>query len=62
MAPGLGLKRLFKRDVDKDEEVVEEYDEEPTTTLATEVFNKHLHRGRITTPTTTTEDDGGEFL
>lgn len=60
MAPG--LKRLFKREAAKDEEEVVEYDEEPsTTTLATKVFNKHLHRGRITTPTTTTEDDGGEW-
>lgn len=59
MAPG--LKRLFKREAGKDEEVME-YDEEPsTTTLATKVFNKHLHRARITTPTTTTEDDGGEW-
>lgn len=59
MAPG--LKRLFKRETEKEEEPSEDYEaDDPTTTLATKVFNKHLHRGRITTASTTTEDDGGE--
>lgn len=58
MAPGLN--RLFKREAEKAEEVVEDYEEEPTTTLATKLFNKHLHRGRITTASTTTEDGGGK--
>lgn len=55
MAPG--LERLFKREAPKEEEP--EYEDEPTTTIMTKVFNKHLHRARITTPRTTTEDDGG---
>ncbi len=56
MAPN--LKRLFKREAEEEDDIAE-YDE-PSTTLATKVFNKHLHRGRITTPRTTTEESGGE--
>lgn len=58
MAPG--LHRLFKRAAG-DKEEVEYEDEEPiTTTLATKVFGKHLHRVRVTTPTTTTTEDEGK--
>lgn len=58
MAPG--IHRLFKREAEAEKEGGEEveYEDEPTTTLATKIFGKHLHKVRITTPTTTTE--GGE--
>lgn len=50
MAPGL---KLFKREA-PEEEVDEEGDGEPeATTLPTHIFGKHLHKVRITTPTTT---------
>jgi hypothetical protein len=52
MAPGL---RLFKRQAE-DEEV-----EEDATTPETKIFGKHLHKVKITTPTTTLETDGNEF-
>lgn len=53
MAPG--LKKLFKRQAPEEEG--EEGEEEPTT-LATHIFGKHLHKVRITTPTTTLETEG----
>lgn len=54
MAPG--LHRLFKREAAAGEEEMEEQSAE--TTLATHIFGKHLHKVRITTPTTTTEGEG----
>lgn len=52
MAPK--LHKIFKRQAEG-----EEYeDEEPPTTLATKVFGKHLHKVKITTPTTTIESEG----
>jgi hypothetical protein len=58
MAPGLSM-RLFKREAPEEEEgeAIEE-DEPETTTLATHIFGKHLHKVRITTPTTTLETEG----
>jgi hypothetical protein len=54
MAPGL---RIFKREAPEEETAVDE--EEPeTTTLATHIFGKHLHKVRITTATTTLETEG----
>jgi len=55
MAPGL---RLFKREAAAGAEEEEEIEDEETTTLATHIFGKHLHKVRITTPTTTTEAEG----
>lgn len=58
MAPG--LKQLFKRQAEpiKPEEEAVEDGEEEQTTLATHIFGKHLHKVRITTPTTTLETEG----
>ncbi|XP_070496414.1 synaptotagmin 1 isoform X1 [Chironomus tepperi] len=54
MAPGLE-RVLVKRQAgtQAEEDYVEE--EQKPTTLATHIFGKHLHKVRITTPTTTTE-------
>lgn len=52
MAPG--LKKLFKREAD----VEEEEGEEEATTLATTVFRKHLHKVKVTTATTTVVTEG----
>jgi hypothetical protein len=54
MAPGL-QRLLVKREaaVGAEEDYVDE-----TTTMATHIFGKHLHKVRITTPTTTTEGEG----
>lgn len=52
MAPG--LKKLFKRQA----EVEEEEGEEEATTLATKLFGKHLHKVKVTTPTTTVVTEG----
>ncbi|KAG5675101.1 hypothetical protein PVAND_005031 [Polypedilum vanderplanki] len=54
MAPGL-QRLLVKRETAADEDY-----EEPATTLATHIFGKHLHKVRITTPTTTTEGEEEE--
>lgn len=51
MAPK--IHKIFKRQAE-DEEYV---DEEPTT-IATKIFGKHLHKVKITTPTTTIEAEG----
>lgn len=58
MAPG--LKQLFKRQVAEEGEGDEGVEEETseTTTLQTVIFGKHLHKVKITTPTTTLETDG----
>lgn len=53
MAPG--LKKLFKRQVDEAEEPEE--GDEPTT-MQTKIFGHHLHKVRLTTPTTTAETEG----
>lgn len=58
MAPN--LHRLFKREAAEKVEEEIEYEDEPSTTLATKIFGKHLHKVRITTPTTTTEGDEGK--
>lgn len=58
MAPG--LKQLFKRQaepVPPEEEGVEDVEGEPAT-IATHIFGKHLHKVRLTTPTTTAETEG----
>lgn len=52
MAPGL---KLFKREAPEEEG---EDVESEATTLATHIFGKHLHKVRITTPTTTLEAEG----
>lgn len=59
MAPGLGM-RLFKREAPEEADVEE--GEPEVTTLATHIFGKHLHKVRITTPTTTLETEGNLFL
>lgn len=60
MAPN--LHRLFKREAaQKVEEVEYEEEEEPATTLATKIFGKHLHKVRVSTPTTTTEGEEGKW-
>lgn len=51
MAPN--LHKIFKRQAEE-----EEYEDEEATTLATKVFRKHLHKVKITTPTTTLEAEG----
>lgn len=56
MAPGL---RLFKREAP--EEADPEEGESEVTTLATHIFGKHLHKVRITTPTTTLETEGNSL-
>lgn len=53
MAPGL---KLFKRQAAEEEG--QEAPEEGPPTLATHVFGKHLHKLRITTPTTTLMTEG----
>lgn len=53
MAPG--LKKLFKREAEVEEQ---EEEEEEATTLATTVFRKHLHKVKVTTPTTTVVTEG----
>lgn len=58
MAPG--LHRLFKREAAEKEVEEAEYEDEPATTLATKIFGKHLHKVRITTPSTTTEGEEGK--
>lgn len=52
MAPG--LKKLFKREAEEEEEEVED----ESTTLATQIFRKHLHKVRVTTATTTLVTEG----
>lgn len=57
MAPGLGRLLVKREAVTPPED--EDYVEEPKqTTLGTHIFGKHLHKVRITTPTTTTEGEG----
>lgn len=58
MAPGLA-RLIVKREAPAPAEEVEYVDEEPqATTLATHIFGKHLHKVRVTTPTTTTVEEG----
>jgi synaptotagmin-1 len=54
MAPN--LHKIFKRQAEE----AEEYEDEEATTLATKVFRKHLHKVKITTPTTTLEAEDEE--
>lgn len=56
MAPG--LKQLFKRQVEEEADEGGEEEGSETTTLATKYFGKHLHKVKITTPTTTLETEG----
>jgi len=58
MAPGLD-RVLVKRQAGTQAEEDEYIDEEQkSTTLGTHIFGKHLHKVRITTPSTTTELEG----
>lgn len=58
MAPG--LHRIIKRQAEKVEETdYEEADDTVTTTLATKIFGKHLHKVRITTTTVAAETEEG---
>lgn len=59
MAPGL---KLFKREADETAAEEAEEVEEEVSTLATHIFGKHLHKVRITTPTTTLETEGERFV
>lgn len=49
------MKQLFKRQAPEDEG---EEGEEQATTPQTHIFGKHLHKVKITTPTTTLETEG----
>lgn len=52
MAPGM---KLFKRQANEPDEADEV---EETTTIHTNIFGKHLHKVKLTTPTTTMETEG----
>jgi hypothetical protein len=60
MAPN--YRKLFKREAPQEEPAAQEdYPEEPEqkeTTLATQIFGKHLHKVRATTVKSTTEAEG----